>query len=361
MPKSFVYKERKPDTITKRADAKGPGDFENFISSEFLVYSPKDGENFIRILPPTWDDPDHYGLTIYAHYGVGPDRAAVLCNNKMGGKKCPICDARVKAERAKADEEVIRELKVTTRVLVWLLDMNDEDKGPQLWAMPFTVDRDICKISRDRRSGETYQIDHHDEGYNISFDKQGKQRNTKYSGFQLDRKESSVDQEWLEYISRHPVPDTITERSYDIVKALFEGGLPDEDEAQEEKPARSRLAADGRRRDDDADEERPARRRVAQEAPEEQDERTRRRAAREEPEEKERPARRSRLAQDLDDEIPFEKGAAEKKLPPHDAETGEIDDERPARRRLAKEVPEEQAEQPRSRAEGLRERYRNRN
>jgi hypothetical protein len=376
---AFQYRARKPETIAKRAEAKGAGDFENFLKDEFPIYSPKDDENYIRILPPTWDDPEHYGLTLHVHYGIGPDRGAVLCPNKMYGHKCPICEARVKAERAQADEEIIKEMKVTTRVLVWLLDMDkDDDKGPQLWAMPFTVDRDICKISRDKRSGETYIIDHPDDGYNVSFDKTGKQRNTKYSGYVLAKRPSSVDQEWLDYVEAHPLPSVLIDRSYDDIKALFEGGVPDEEEdsVRPSRGERPRIAdrddeRPSRSARNEAADERPARRRI--ETPTE-DERPSRRASerddREPPEEEqmrrkesdERPSR-SRLAREIDDEIPFE-GSSKRGDPPHDRETGELTEEQPrSRSRLV--YPEETAASnvamsAKERAAALREKYQTR-
>lgn len=308
---AFKYRPRKEEEVDRRANQQG-NDFINFLIKDFPAYASRDGENWVRFLPPTWEDARHYGLDVYVHYGIGPDNGSVLCNNKMNNTKCPICEARVKAERA-GNEELAKELRITKRVLVWLLDMKDEEKGPQLWAMPWTVDRDVSKISRDRRSGELYVIDRPNDGYDVTFEKSGKGITTKYSGFQIARRPSSVDEDHLDYVDENPLPIVLLERSYAEVKELFEGGTdPDEDD---EKPAK---------RPRDREEERPTRTRDRDE------DRPTRTARRSEPEEEERPARRRR---DEDDEPPARRTREPEDDPPaRSRRVRDEEEERPARR-----------------------------
>ena len=230
---AFKYERRSPQTVEKRATQQG-GDFQGFISDAYKTYSPKKGDNWIRILPPTWEDADHYGYDVHVHYQVGPDKAAVVCNFKQFNERCPICDARTKAERDN-DEELAKDLKPSKRVCVWLIDMKDPDKGALIWPMPWSLDRDISKISKDKRSGETYYIDDPEEGYDLMFDKEGEQITTKYTGVQLARRPSSVDPQRMQYVVHNPLPDTLLLRTYDEVMALYSGG-----QATEAKPARNR-------------------------------------------------------------------------------------------------------------------------
>jgi hypothetical protein len=215
----FKYQARNEDAWQKRADQSG-AQFDSYTKDSFKNYSLRAGENFIRILPPSWENAKHYGYDVWIHYNVGPNRGTVLCLSKMKNQKCPICEAHARAELA--GREDAKELKAGRRVLVWILDRKEETT-PLLWAMAWTVDRDISKICKDRQSGELYQIDHPDAGFDISFDKEGKDLQTKYTGFQLARKHSSVDKAHLDYIEKYPVPDTLLWRTYDEVKALFEG------------------------------------------------------------------------------------------------------------------------------------------
>jgi hypothetical protein len=223
---AFVYKRRAPEVVQQRA-AGGNADFKGFVHNEYNMYTPHDGDNWIRILPPTWDDAKHYGFDIHLHFGVGPERAVVLCNAKMNGTHCPICQAQNRAQKA-GDDELAKELRVTNRVLVWLIDRKTPEKGVMWWGMPYGVDRDICNISTDRMSGEYYEIDHPEAGYDVMFSKNGKGILTKYTGFQLARKASSVDPASLAYISENPLPGILLERDYAEVQALF-GGAPTTD------------------------------------------------------------------------------------------------------------------------------------
>lgn len=244
---AFKYTPRNQESIEKRAAQQG-GDFQSFIKDEFTVYAVKKGDNSIRIFPPTWDDPEHYGIDVFVHYQVGPDRASVLCPLKMENKPCPLCEAYMRAER-QGDEELAKSLKVARRVLVWLLDRKEEEKGPLLWSMPWTVDRDIAKISRDKDSGEYYFIDDPDKGYNISFDREGEPPAVKYTGIQLARRQSSVASNFMNFVVEHPLPDVLKYRTYEEIKLLYEGIKATEEpnkverkeEVKEEKQSSSRV------------------------------------------------------------------------------------------------------------------------
>ena len=218
MSRPFNYTPRSPEQWKKRE--KG-NTFEGFIKDEFQGFSAKK-ENWIRFLPPTWENASHYGIDIWVHYSVGPENASVLCLYKMTGKPCPICEAHAKAEsegREDADK-----LRPTRRVLVWLINRNDtKEKKPQYWAQPQTVDKEITKICRDRVTGQLYYIDHPDQGFDVTFDKDGEGMTTKYTGFQIVRQPSSIEDIYLEYAISNPLPDILLWRTYEEVKDLFEG------------------------------------------------------------------------------------------------------------------------------------------
>lgn len=218
MPR-FQYQARSNDQWAKRESGKN---FEGFIKDDYVTFTPKK-ENWIRILPPTWANPSHYGLDIWVHYGVGPNNASVLCSRRMQGKPCPICEAHDRAEQA--GREDADQLRPTPRVLIWLIDRKDDKESrPKAWAQPKTkVDLEICQICRDRMTGELYQIDNPDAGYDLTFVKEGEGLQTNYSGFALARRESAVEDRYLEYIVQHPLPDILNWRNYDEVAALFEG------------------------------------------------------------------------------------------------------------------------------------------
>jgi len=231
----FKYKARTPEQVEKRLNRTG-GSFQGFLHDDYKTFKPAVGDNFIRFLPPTWDDAEHWGYEVHVHYGVGPDRASVLCLSKMENKRCPICEARDAARKA-GDEEAAKELAPRLQVVSWVMNMRDTAAGPMLWSIGFRMDSDFIKLTRDRESGELLQIDNPEEGYNVSFQREGTtQTTTRYSGFQTSRKPSAIEESWLEYVVAHPVPTTFVHRTYEEVKALFEGADNKGEDEEEKKP-----------------------------------------------------------------------------------------------------------------------------
>ena len=220
---NFTYKPRSADAWKSRAEQSG-SKFAGYALDEFKTYSAKKGSNWIRILPPTWENPAHYGLDLWVHFSVGPENGTVICLRKMKNQACPICEEFDKAEAQ--GKENAKDFKPIRRVLVWLINREDEkEKRPLLWAMGWTVDRDITKICRDRQTGELFQIDHPDSGYDISFDVEGEKPMIKYVGWQIARRSSPVDQAYLDYILKNPLDTVLAWRTYEEVKALLEGGV----------------------------------------------------------------------------------------------------------------------------------------
>lgn len=240
----FVYRERSAEDTKKRAES-GGSLYDVYVKDSIKTWKPADGDNTIRILPPTWDDPKHYGVDIWVHYGVGPDRQTYLCLHKMKGEPCPLCEEHQKAVRD-GDEEYARELRPTRRVLVYLIDRDHEKEGVQAYAMPQSMDTNILQVSVDKRSGEVLSIDHPEAGYDISFEKKGTKDRTKYEGIQVARRESDLGrEEWLDFAVDNPLPDQLIYYEYDHILAAFGGSTKQRDsrpgsrDKDDEPPTRS--------------------------------------------------------------------------------------------------------------------------
>src|ERR1043166_4895514 len=140
----FVYrgKERTTEDISRSAKQAG-GTYDSYIYSGFARLKVKEGENQLRILPPTWEDLEKYGnswhLSVFTHGNVGPDRGNFLCLDKMLGKPCPVCEARADCE----DEDERDQLRVGWRGLAWVINRNDEKTGPQIWDFPPPLFTDV--------------------------------------------------------------------------------------------------------------------------------------------------------------------------------------------------------------------------
>jgi len=235
------------------------GQFDPIFKDKFPVLRIKEGGYRIRIMPPTWDDADHYGMDIYVHYGIGADQGSYLCLEKMLKKECPVCAERRALERA-GDVDAAKALSPTKRVVVWAIDRKDEDAGPQLWAMPWTVDRDFATLSEDKDSGEVLAVDDPEEGYDLSFSREGSGLKTKYVGAKIARKPSPLHDddetkdEWLAFIEKNPLPSVLRYFDAEHIAGIFAGGSKDDDEDEDDEDEKPRSRR-GKKRDDDDDDD----------------------------------------------------------------------------------------------------------
>lgn len=269
--KRFVYKGRSVESIKKRANQQGGG-FDSYIKDDVPRYKPGDGENIIRVLPPTWIDDDDlvdkwgdsWGVEIWVHYGIGPDEVTYLCPKKMLGEDCPLCDARSDVQRD--DEEAAKALAPGKRVGVWLIDRKAQKEGPQFWAMPaFKVEKEIASRSINKKTGKAILIDDPENGYDVSFNKDGPSERPNYTGVDVDRDPSplhdkeSVQDKWLEYIQNNPLYDVLKFYDFDYIESVYMGKKKkkkrsdDEDEHEEED--RKKKSRRSRDEEEDEDEE----------------------------------------------------------------------------------------------------------
>lgn len=252
--RSYQYEGRSKADVDKRS-SQGANEFDKYLVDAVKMFKPNDGDNTIRVLPPTWAKPKHYGLDIWVHYGVGPDRQTYLCLHKMKGEKCPICEER-QLVADDGDEKAAKALEPKRRVLVYLIDRDNEKEGLQAWGMPWTVDRDLCKVSVDKKTGEVLPIDHPEEGFDVEFEKKGAKDRTEYLGIAVARRDSSLgNDKWLDAAMDLPLPETLVYFDYDHVAKAFGGGST-KGKDEDEKPSRGRAS-----RDDDRDEHKGSARR----------------------------------------------------------------------------------------------------
>lgn len=220
--RNFVYRPRTAEGYSKRAEG-GGRDFDTYILDTVKMFKPTDGDNAIRVLPPTWEGAEHFGLDIHVHFQVGADAQAYLCPAKMKNERCPICEERDRA-MAHGDQEYADKLKPNRRVLVYLVNRNEEKDGPIVWSMPWTIDRDICKLVVDKRTGEILPIDDPDNGFDIFFERKGKGERTEYIGIAIDRRPSPLgDDRWLEFVMSNPLPTLLNFYPYEHIAKVFGG------------------------------------------------------------------------------------------------------------------------------------------
>jgi hypothetical protein len=307
--RGFQYRKRTVEDVKARANASA-GDFDSMFKSKYPVFKVKEGKNMVRILPPTWDDAKHYGFDLWVNYGVGVDNQAYLSLSKMKAERDPLAEALKDAER-NGDKDLAKALRPRKRILMWVIDRDDEEAGPQLWSTPFSVDKALAGLSFDEDSREAMFIDDPKEGCDVRFYKEGtglktdypveKMRIQKPSPLSRDR---GLADEWLEYVQQHPLPTVLQFYDYDHINDVYGGQarVETEDETPPARRARGNGEDEGppprRQRPDDSDEE--------DEPEAEAEEKPRRRVSEpeddeDEPEKHPRSARRSRIADEEDE------------------------------------------------------------
>lgn len=145
-----------------------------YIVADVPLYKVKEGDNYIRILPPVGDEED-FGLDIWVHSFLGPDRGSYLCVEKtnVGGikrKKCVLCDLYRRMQGK--NEDLARALAPRRRTLYWVLDISEKPQSeePLLFDAPYRqVAEEILMRCVDRRTGEVIDISDVEEGREIIF------------------------------------------------------------------------------------------------------------------------------------------------------------------------------------------------
>ena len=187
-------------------------------------FSPTEGSNRIRILPPT------PGSTLFFHetfnHWIQTAQRSSVCLQKMFGKPCYICEMRARLTKA-GDQEGARQLNARPRYLMSVMDINNLTAGLQVYAAPSTVFEQIVGYCLDEEWGLAYDAT---SGYDLYIDRSGSGLNTKYS-VRPSRKATAVEASWIEDLPN--LSKMVQPHSYDIQKAMYEGGGAEGTEASD--------------------------------------------------------------------------------------------------------------------------------
>ena len=233
----FSYSKRSLASVRKRSHQSG-SNRERIIKEQFTEFVPQE-KNHIRILPPTWEEADHFSMDVFVNYQIGPDNSSFVSLSAMKQEPDPIAEERARAEK-QGDLEYAEELKPRKRPTCYILDRDNPDEGVQVWPMPWTVDRDIASLMIHKRTGEVIPIDDPEEGYDVYFSRSGKGIKTKYHGIEIDRDSSpALDneeelEELVEWLEENPLPEALNFSDYDHIKKVFNATPKTDDEDEDE-------------------------------------------------------------------------------------------------------------------------------
>ncbi len=333
---SFVYKKRDPDKLKSRAEQTG-GRFDSPWKNGVEIFRAKVGDNLIRILPPTWDEPEHYAYDVWVHSYVGADNSTYVCLNKMKGKHCPICQAAQEAKTA-GEEDEAKALQAKKLSVAWIINRDEDEETPMLYAMSWTMDRDIASLLYNKRTGKAIMIDDPVDGYDLTIKRTGQGLKTRYHGMAIERDPTPVNDDpkiqdaVLEYIAENPIPDMLHYHDSKHLEKVLLGTNAEKDDIDEDE--------------DDVKVKRTKRRNVEEDDEEDEEDRPKgknKRQARDEEEddeeEEEAPKKRSKQkARDEEEEEDEEEETTTKKRAkrPRDEEEDEEEEDRLSNTRRSK-------------------------
>ena len=264
--RSWSYSAPSFDKVKERAEARG-GNFDNPVIANIDMFKARQGDNYIRFLPIP--DSSEYGMDVWIHRRVGSRQSDYPCLKEMSPKKdkpCAICDAYDKAVQHGEGDEA-KKLKAAHQHWVWILDRNgDEPNQPVLWRMSWTQNRDVSKVTMNKRNESVIGIADPDTGYDLSFVREGEGLRTRYSAYQVDRDDTPITDDIktydqvLDYVEDNPLKDIINFYDNDYLTKIMSGTQeePDQDlddgddeEENEQLPRTRRRTRD----EDEADEE----------------------------------------------------------------------------------------------------------
>lgn len=356
----FKYRAPDPSKVKEHSEQSG-GSFDSILKQGFDMYRPKNGENTIRILPPTFKDFEYWGLEIWVHNRIGSDESSYLCLNKMRGKDCPICEAAEETSKAGEKEEA-RALKANKRFLMWLIDRDEKKPMPLAYSMSWSMDRDITALVHNNKSGKILLIDHPDDGMDVTFMKSGTGLKTKYYGYQIERETSPISDnerrqdEILAYVKENPLDEILNFYSADYLAKVLDGKAEKKDELDEDGEDKPRKKKRERGSDDvdDENEDPPKKRKARHEDDDDYDPASgpKRRKPADDEEEEDAPRPRKRDAEDNDEEAeakPSRRRArdedAEEDEPPKKKKKVADDDEEEAPKKRRREPDEDEEEE----------------
>src|ERR1044072_7044622 len=240
----FKYRKVDPSKVKERATQSG-GKYDQMFKIG-PVFSPKSGNSYrLRIMPPGWENTDGYKHRIWVHSNVVVDNQRYICLQQHKDEPCPNCEETAVLQR-NGDNDPAYKLKAKARDVCFVIDRDAEDKGPQIWAPSWTVDRDIAALCVSKRTGEVLYIDDPDNGFDIEFDCVDQGGFPQVKAIKIDRSSSPLadapkqQRRWLRFVTENPIPDLLVFYEYDHIKKVLEGGKveTDDDDSDDEKPSR---------------------------------------------------------------------------------------------------------------------------
>ena len=217
-------------------------------------FKVKAGKNYMRILPPPAGQRSPFRVT-YQHYlnmpGTTGKTQSVICARLEAKKPCLVCAKvdELRASQAKADQDAASDLFARRRVFCNVIDRNDEEHGPKIYAFGKTVHEQLLALRTDTKGGGNY-VDPI-KGFDIIVERKGTSKNDTEYTVRGDRNATplgpadDVMQEWID--TQHNLNLLAKLPESEKVAGLIGGGDADEEAEAPARGARRPAAAEAPR------------------------------------------------------------------------------------------------------------------
>jgi len=193
------------------------------------------GNNFIRMVAPS--KKGAFAKEVWIHSNVGSNGSVFICMDRTFGEPCAVCDHIKELKAANAADSAVKDIAPGRRFLVFVVDTTSketEDEGPKWFDCPPSIYKEVCNLSKDKRTGATIDPTDPVNGRDIEFVRVDGNRTT-YSGFKLE-KTKPIPEEW--YTGLPAYDEILLRPDYEDVKKAVSGRAPDS--AEDDKSASGR-------------------------------------------------------------------------------------------------------------------------
>jgi len=156
-----------------------------------MGFKPRQGKNVVRFIPPVKGKKPT--KIWYKHFfSLGGDRRQLICTKYQYGQHCPVCDMGQKLRMTgnELDSKKARSYEPQAQVYVNIVDMQEPEKGVQLWKMSQGLFKDIMAVIDQAEVGNTFA--HPTQGFNIVFNRAGEEKSTKYDAHMVARQSTPL-------------------------------------------------------------------------------------------------------------------------------------------------------------------------
>ncbi len=211
------------------------------IPRDVPVYKVRDGRNLIDIIPYRITNKDNpairqgfgigdpdYWQHLQRHINIGPNKNEYLCEARMFGKSCAICDAQQTLWDIN-DKENAKKLYPKEHGVYNVIDLLEPEKGIQVWRVStFWVEDSLSKLAAMKSKGsEPIIYGDHEIGWSIEF--YGMEQEKKFNNktiykpenFNFIKREEQYTDEIME--KAYPLDQYYNRVDYETVEADYLG------------------------------------------------------------------------------------------------------------------------------------------